>query len=319
MSRIRSRPMRPAMFAMLIAIAGVVSACATGAISSTPFEQLAASMQQVRTGADAALSSVYDRSRDRYIAEAAAADAEKVEALMLTRPPGDPFGWATSKPPLFLTAARFRDGVYRFNSSLIQYASVLNQLAAKDLVDSKEFDQLAKDVNGNLNSAVQALGVPSGGRQIAIFSTAAASAFEAYLRHQQRSALVEALQENQPAIQSVAELGAHAVRITAAALRNEYDEQSAALANTVASGPSPAARLAAMKDLADLDDRFVKEITALRVLHDTYVALPRAHQELAAGLADSHFGFASLRDIFQNGQDLYRRYEELAGKDKKPK
>jgi len=205
------------------------------------------------------------------------------------------------------------------NSTLIQYANALNQLAAKDLLDPKAFGQLAENLNGNLNSAVQALGVPSSGREVAIFSTVATAAFEAYLRNQQRSALVKALRENQPTIQSVAELGAQAVRITAAAVRNEYDEQSAALANTVASDPSAGTRLSAMKDLAEVDDRFVKEITALRVLHDTYVALPRAHQELAAGLEDSHFGFAASRDLFQSGQDLYRRYEELAGKDKKPK
>jgi hypothetical protein len=309
MIALRRTPLRALLTPMIVV--GLLSACATGPISSAPFEQLAASMQQVRTGADAALGSVYDRMRDRYIAEAAAGDAEKVQGLLLTRPPDDPFGWATPNPPLFLTTAQFRDGVYRFNSALIQYATLLNQLAAKDLVDPKTFSQLATDLNGNVKSAAAALGVSAPGREIAIFSTLATAAFEAYLRHQQRSALLKALRENQPTIQSTAELGAQATRLTAAALRNEYDERSVALART--------ASAAAIRELADLDDRFIKEIAALRVLHDTYVALPSAHRDLAAGLEDPKLGFAAIRDLFQYGQDLYRRYEELAAKDKAAK
>jgi hypothetical protein len=49
-------------------------------------------------------------------------------------------------------------------------------------------------------------------------------------------------------------------------------------------------------------------------LHDTYVALPGAHQEVAASLEQSGFGLASVQALFQNGQDLFRQYEELAGK-----
>jgi len=45
--------------------------------------------------------------------------------------------------------------------------------------------------------------------------------------------------------------------------------------------------------------------------------LPAAHQEVATSLEQSQSGLASLQVLFQNGQDLVRRYEELAGKDKK--
>jgi|RhiMetdeSRZDD1v2_1073273.scaffolds.fasta_scaffold259712_2 hypothetical protein len=303
----------------LLAFTTVFGACATGNISSAPFEQMSSSMLQVRTGADASLGVLYDRARDRYIATATA-DVDQVEALKLTRPkPGDTFGWTSSKTPLFLTTARFREGVYRLNSTIIEYSNTLGRLANQDLIDPAAFNQLAKDLNGNLNSAVTALGVQPSGREIAIFSTVASAAFEAYLRHQQRSALVKALRENQPAIQNVGELGAQAVRITAEALRSEYDLRSRDLAVAAAPPGTPASRQAAVRELADFDDRFVKELSALKVLHDTYVALPAAHQEVATSLEQSRLGLASLQALFQNGQDLFRRYEELAGKDKKTK
>src|SRR5439155_17163170 len=125
-----------------------------------------------------------------------------------------------------------------------------------------------------------------------------------YLRDQQRSALVKALRENQPAVQNVAELGAQAVRITADALRSDYDLRSRDLAVAAAPPGTPASRQAAVRDLADLDDRFVKELSALHVLHDTYITLPAAHQEVATRLEHSAFGLASVGALFQNGQDL---------------
>ena len=107
----------------------------------------------------ASLSVVHERTRDRYIAEAADGDVAKVQALLLTQPPGDPFGWASANPPLFLKAARFKEGVYRLNSVLVGYAGLLVQLASPELVSSEKLQQLAKDLNnGNLRNAVQALG-----------------------------------------------------------------------------------------------------------------------------------------------------------------
>jgi hypothetical protein len=294
----------------------VLAGCATAPAQSAPFEQFSAAVQQVRTGADAALGAVYDRSRERYLNEAGAGDVSKVQGLMLTRPPGDPFGWTSSTPPLFLTAAQFREGFYRFNSVLIEYAGALAQITSKDLLDTKAFNALATDLNGNLRSAVQAFGLPPSNREIAIFSTAATAAFEAYLRNQQRSELLRGLRDNQGAIADVAERGAEAIRLTANALRNEYDQKSGALANAAASGSSSSAKVGAMRDLAELDDRFIKEMSVLRALYDTYVSLPRAHRELAAGLEDPKFGFTAIRDMFERGQDLYRRYEELSGKDR---
>jgi hypothetical protein len=304
---------RYAVIALLLLAAG----CATSGVSSAPFEQMSASILKVRTGADASLGVLSDRARDRYIATVAA-DPDEVEALKLTRPTsGDAFGWVSSKPPLFLTTARFREGVYRLNSAIIDYANALSRLANKDLIDPAAFNQLAKDLNGNVNSAVAALSLQASGRDVAIFSTAASAGFEAYLRNQQRVTLVKALRDNQPAVQNVAELGAQAVRITAEAVRSDYDLRSRDLAVAAAPPGTASSRQAAVRDLADLDDRFVKELAALQVLHDTYVALPAAHQEVAASLEQSR-GLASVQTLFQNGQDLFRRYEELSGKDKKP-
>ncbi len=302
------------ILAIALAIIGVAG-CAS--ISPAPFTAFTNSVQQVRDGADASLSVVHERIRDRYIAEAADGDVAKVEPLMLTQPPGDPFGWASTNPPLFLKTARFREGVYRLNSVLVDYAGLLGQLASPGLVNSETFEQLAKDLNGNLRNAVQALGVSSPSNQeIAIFSTLATTAFRVYLQNKQRRSLLEALNSNQPAIQNAAELGASAVRLTAEALGHEYDLSSAKIANLVAKSPvSNSQKQTAIRDLVELDEKFIKEISMLRILHQSYVALPAAHQELATGVANPKLGLPMVIELLENGRELFRLYQELSKDD----
>ena len=304
------------ILAIALAILGIAG-CAS--ISPAPFTAFTTSIQQLRDGADASLSVVHERTRDRYIAEAAEGDVAKVQALMLTQPPGDPFGWASANPPLFLKAARFKEGVYRLNSVLAGYAGLLGQLASPELVSSEKFEQLAKDLNGNLRNAVETLGVSSpSNKEIAIFSTLATTAFRVYLQNKQRTSLLEALNSNQPAIQNTAELGASAVRLTAAALRHEYDLSSAKIANLVAKPTaSNSQKQTAIRDLVELDEKFIKEMSMLRILHQSYVAVPAAHLELATGVADLKLGLPMVIELLENGRELFRLYQELSNDDKK--
>jgi hypothetical protein len=302
---------RPLLFlAVVVAILGVTG-CAS--ISPAPFTAFATSIQQVRDGADASLSLVHERARDRYIAETAAGNVAQVEGLLLTQPAGDPFGWASPAPPLFLKVARFRDGVHQLNSMLVAYAGLLGQLASPDLVSPEQFEQLARDLNANLRTSVQALGVSApSNKEIAIFSTLSTAAFQAYLKNKQRSSLLKALNSNQPAIQDLAELSASAVRITAMALRNEYNHTSARLAASIANPKSDSAKQATLRDLIELDEKFVKEIFVLRTLHQSYKALPAAHQELAAGLVDPKLGLPMILELLQKARDLNRLHDELS-------
>lgn len=312
---------RPLCFlvGVLVVVLAILGVTGCASISPAPFTAFTTSVQQVRDGADASLSVVQDRTRDRYIAEAAEGDVAKVEALMLTQPPGDPFGWASTNPPLFLKTARFREGVYRLNSVLVGYASLLGQLVSPELVNSETFEQLAKDLNGNLRNAVQALGVSSpSNKEIAIFSTLATTAFRVYLQNKQRTSLLKALNSNQPAIQEAAELGASAVRITATALRNEYNHSSAKQAAMIANPKlSDSGKQATLRELIELDEKFIKEMSMLRILHQSYVALPAAHIELASGVSDPKLGLPMVIELLENGRELYRLYEELSKDDKK--
>ncbi len=305
-------------FALLsIIIAFAITGCAA-TISQPPFQEFAESVQKVRSGADNSLSALYDQTRVRYIDNTAQGGAA-LDSVLLTAPPNDPFGWtsSSSSPPLFLTEARFRDGVYRLNSSLVNYATVLQQLASPDLLTPETFNALATDLNDNLNKALPALGVQAPAQGVAIFSTAATAAFRAYLQNKQRSALAEAITKNQGAIQDTAGLGRNAIQVTVRAVRNEYNERSATIAGEVTRPNSPVAdRRSKAKDLIELNDSFLKELAILRALDQSYVDLPAAHADLAAAAGDSKVGIPAIRRLYEQGRELERLYEQLAKQNK---
>jgi hypothetical protein len=76
-----------------------LNACATGPIPTASFQWLAASMQQIRTGADAAFGNVNDRMREHYVA-GAGHDVDKVKGLLLKRPSDHPVGRIPPEAPL---------------------------------------------------------------------------------------------------------------------------------------------------------------------------------------------------------------------------
>jgi hypothetical protein len=306
-----SRPRRRwrILGALALAVLAAAGCASVGAESTSAFGAFSASTLQLRDGADASLGVVQERIRDRYVAEASAGDVTRVESLLLGPSPGDPFGWSNEQAPLFLKVARFRDGVRRLNSVLVGYAGILEQMGSPALVSPQTYDQLATDLNGNLKTALASMGVaapPS--RELAIFSTVASGSFKAYVQSKQRGTLLKALQENQPAIDDVAQQGVAAVRITALAYRNEYDLASQKLAQKKA-----------IRELAELDDRFIKDMAGLRTLSHSYQTLPGAHRELAAGQGDPAFGLPMIRELYENGRELYRQYEQLNADDRRKK
>lgn len=306
---------RTALTLLVATVVAVAAACAP--VSQPPFQQFGESVQQLRTGIDTSLSAVYDDTRERAID--GVANGTAVTAALLTAPADDAYGWESSRPQLFLTVARFRDGVYRLNSSLIDYAGVLAQLASPDLLSPNTFNELATDLNSNLRTALPALGVsapPS--KEIAIFSTVATAGFRAYLENKQRSALIEAIKKNQDVIDTAAGLGRDATDLTVRAVRSEYELKSKALADVVTDArASTSEKRASAKSLLELNDRFVRELTVLRTMRQAYVALPAAHRELAANAADPKLSIATIQRLYQAGLDLQRLYAGLVKADTK--
>lgn len=308
----------PRLVAVLMA-AGALAACAS-TVNPAPFKAYADASRQIQGSAATALGAAYDWSRQGFLNEATPGSA--IVALLLVQEPGDPFGW---QPPegtviLPLKVAAFQRGVDPLNQALVSYADLLAQLASSELTSTDQFDQLAKDLNANLQTAAAALKVASaspGGslpsRATGIFSAAASEVARAFVAHKRKADLRRALGANQEGISELAELGQSAARGTATVIRKEYERQSTDIARQAfKSGPRSArSDPASVRALLELDEKYIGQLAILHSLYNAYGRLPAAHRELAASLDAKKPALEQIQAFYQEARRVQHLYEEL--------
>lgn len=307
--------LRALSFLGFVVLQGILSGCPP--IQHQPFSEFATSIQSLRDGADEALQINYQWSRDRWlkktmttIAGGGNAADESVQQLLLDGVPGDPFGWQMPKEPLFMKTRRFREGAHRLNTALLDYANLLKELAQPDVLSENQFTQLTSTLNANVQSAATSLkfeGMTK--RDSAMISLAAAELFRQHILNSQRSSLRKAIEENQKSIESLAKLGVEATRIAALHLRQEYEYRSLKTALKLAPPNQPSTQ--SLESLLQLNERYIELQSILRTLHDTYIALPGAHRELASAVARPSLDLTWIRSVYENGRRLQRLYQDL--------
>ena len=285
------------------------------AVKPEPFKAYATSVRQVQTGADESLGVAYSWSRESYLVRAAAPGSTAAIDLQLIATGKDPYGWKLPNDGVVLPwkIKQFRLGVERLNTSLVEYADLLASLASDELVSQQRFDQLATDLNDNAKSAAKALGSPLSDDQAALLSTAASELAKRYIEHKRKDFLAQALRENQAQIESAADLGRTAVRITATSLRKAYEDQSHSIGQKIAAASrlSEAQRRALVESLVVLDEQFVDQLKVLSALDLSYETLPKAHRELGESIESADAPLDQIRALYEDGKRLQRLYDQL--------
>jgi hypothetical protein len=279
----------------------LVSGCAAK-IKTDPFKAYADANRKLQDSADDSLKMAYDCSVSSF-SRRVQISKDTVLGLMLTQDKNDPFGWKApdnDKEALPLKFAALRDGVNRLNKSLVQYADLLMQLASDELVSSKQFEQMAGDLNSGVRSAFSSIGKSPRDSKAALFSAAAMTAAQQYIESKRRSHLVEALRSNQTEIESAASLGKEAARIMAQPIVKEYNDESAELV-----------RKPAVEPLLKLDERYIAQLQVLRSLHDAYDQLPVAHQQLSASLESEGSHLGQIQALYDNAMRIQHLYADL--------
>ena len=267
----------------------LASGCAAK-IKTDTFKAYADANRKLQESADDSLKIAYDWSVSSY-SRSVQTSKDAIMGLMLMPDENDPFGWKApeKKSALPLKVASFRGGVNRLNSSLVQYADLLMQLASDEIISSKQFEQMAGDLNSGVKSAFSSIGQSPGDSKVALFSAAAMTAAQQYIESKRKSHLIEALRSNQKEVESAAGLGKEAARILAALMRQEYNDESAELA-----------RKASVEPLLKLDERYVAQLQILRALHDAYDQLPVAHQQLSSSLESESSQLGQIQALYEN-------------------
>ena len=304
--------------AALVIVSAGSALAGCSAVDPSPFEDFAGATREIRQSADGVLEYDEGLSQERFLARVEADDradiGRTIKELMVnpSEVEGDDFGWRAENEPLLMKIRRFRYAVHELNTVIVEYATLLNELAGPTAVDDEEMQAFATDLNGNVKSAAAALAMDVQDEQLAVFSTIAAGLFQQYINSRQRSHLAEALQENQPWVVEVSRLGDAMARNTARALWAEFGPIQSLFGTAMMEEPSGSARRGLVEERMQLNEQFLDMLSALRTLSAAYGKLPEAHRELAEGLETGSFNAGSIRQMYEYGKRLERLHEQLS-------
>lgn len=305
---------------LLVLATGLGLGCAS--VNPMPFAEFVESTEQLREGADAALSHSMQSVRER----AARQIVEASETQDGFRELRDRYSLETDPPgsldldhrnlALVFQLPVFRRGVYGLNTVLVDYATLLHQLALPELIPKERIEQMARDLNANLADAAKVIrpDAPVDGQRIALFVTGAAVATEVWLEWTRRRHLKQVIERDRPAMAEVSRLGREAIDIMAELLQQEYSEGKQDVFRTLApreGGPSPGAKRQAAQALIELDEAYLTQLASLRTLAEAYGALPEAHAELLAAVGRPELTLASIKQLYDAGKRLERLHSEL--------
>jgi hypothetical protein len=306
-------------FYVSLVLFALVQALGCATVRDDSFTAFAQSLTELRDGADEALNVPYQWTRERYVMETAAASADTIEGLdavqwlILEKDAENVYAWSMIDEPLYVTQKRFRRGVYELNSTLLGYAELLNDLANEDL-SVAQFDDRARELNTGIRGAAAALGDTASTEGIAIFSAAATDMIRLYLDDKKRDHLRSAIEGNQTAVEEAAVHIRSALRLTALHLWHEYDEKTFVLADPLNPYASTKFkdRYKGVGGIVEVNDVLMQQLETLRVLDQSYQALPRANRELFEWLDNPGASLRAVREIGDNGARLRRLYDELS-------
>ena len=201
--------------------------------------------------------------------------------------------------------AEFRTGVGHLNHALVGYADLLSTLASGATMTDAQLRKLADDLNSNVTNAAQAFGADVSSSNAAILSATAEAALRQYIEHKRKADLLSALDQNQSVIQDASDLGRRAARITAATIRQEYNEESTSLAAKIARGAGD------VRPLLELDELYIDNLRALRSIDNAYQQVPIAHQQLATTLTSEGSTFDQIQTFYKEARRVQLLYEDL--------
>jgi hypothetical protein len=300
---------RHALWLWLLAV--LLGGCAaTAPVKTDDFVAYHAAVESLSAGSAAALAYEREWTYRNYLASFTEGGAAKPAALILDFPdgPGAPFAWTLSDAPQYMAIQATETRLAELDKLFSDYSSLLVELSGATAKDSARITALGEALNKNSISAAQALGMAPEAKPVALFSTAATSAAQAYVNHRRRTSLQAVLRANQPAVDAFAKLGADAAGISAVGIKTEYQNDTKRwVERYVKAAPSRRDKL--IEEQLALNERTIAQLGALRKIHDSYLLLARKHAELANSVGTG--GRIDFRRLIENGRQLRDLYKRL--------
>lgn len=297
-----------ALALLVLGVSVLGTGCAS--VNPAPFAQFASSLQALQAGSDSQAGAAATASRQDLIAKVSNNEVSTAD-LQLEFDEKNPFATSygfAEKEPTFVKLVRFRQGLAELNDAMVTYSQSLVELAGGGqggdiLPTSAQFDQMAQNLNANAGSAAKALGVTFGSQEQALLSTAAVQLFKAYIEHQRRKDLIQAIEEVQPRVDEFSRSAQQAVHFLAEMVETDYDKQILPLATATPPNATP---------ILTLNDTTQATLGTLEALSSSYGALPAAHRDLKAAASTKTSGLPGLIALTNEAIRLQGFVEQLA-------
>lgn len=307
LSLVNSRCEKVSLYGLSILLAAWLSGCST--VDPKPFQTFNEAANQI-TIIDTIVDGHTSTVKETELAKIAQ-DASKVKALGLDFDTSDPFKhqfkFKNDKEPLFIKWQRFDSALAELNSAFIEYTRLLSALADGDLIETEEFDQLAADLNTNVRSALESLGVEPGGSSTALFSTAASAAAHSYISYKRKQYLIDIINNNQNSVEAFIDHAQSAVAILARDIQDPYLGAHRELLTRWVSSKK-------VSDKRKIADKIYSNskitgttLEMLRSLDRTYKSLAENHRKLAVGLENGQFSVSAFKANIKRLQKLYKK------------
>lgn len=274
------------------------------------FEQGAEKLSQSLTDVEAL---VVDETKQRELGEVTA-DPALLTGLRLEF--GDPaFVWSYPAAGdggglLFPTLERRRRAAQELNAAFVDYAQLLTQLVAAGETTQAQVDQQAGEINSEARSLIDRLGADVPSDVTAFLSTAVVEGFKAFTDHRRREVLRATLAEQQPVVETFAQMGQTLTEDLANDLQAEYLTSFRQLQTSLVAA-APEARQPIVQQVLALNDQIGKNLDLLAQLHETYGSLPRAHAALGRSLESGRPTLAEIEQFVADATHLVTLYENL--------
>lgn len=288
----------PYCFFVLLIFAG----CAN--IDRKPYENFEKNISAVSESMKASLSTSTIWSREDVI-EKIATDP-KVRASSYQIEPGLQYDWTMSERPAYFTFKDTEDKFSSLASVFINYARILSQLAGNEIQDEKSFSQMATDLNRHGIEATK--DISNVGAGIPIISSAAIHLLRSYVDVKRLDYLEKAIAENQKSIEDYCSLSIKLVRVNRENLKKVYSGKFLATAvdwklKTVEQ------RRNASRQLTDLNDHFLRNLSVLKELDRAFTLIPENHKNL---ITATQTNMESLKASVEKLQLLYQKTKSEA-------
>lgn len=189
-----------------------------------------------------------------------------------------------SETPAFNVIAKSRTDLAMINQAMIDYANFLVQFSTANEGSKESLDAAAKKIGAATKSISSRFGADLNDDDIGAFASIGVGVVQQLLAKKQREGMTAVMADFQPGIKYFADLGSNAMAISAAGIKDEYNQENKKTTRAIAVENDGSKRWALVEQLLKLNEQTSAQLDSLSILSAAYESLPNAHEELMAAL-----------------------------------